>query len=227
MHDRLVHEGDVLSNSTRRAIQHSISPYLSLARKPWSISGNCLACWRLHGQETRKSEERGVTADLFRMSREDLSRWYRCWRRSGRGHQWRAHNLFFHFASWCSPLPPVPVPIFVLDLRHIPVHVHVHVSVVGRRRRRRLGPFGFDPGGRVGEVGACEAVFALALLGVVGARGGNLAEAFVLADALEAFELLGDGVDAGEGRRLGDLVWPEERLIHGDVWTVFGLSFSP
>ena len=39
----------------------------------------CSVIWRLRGQRTRtaKSEERGVSEDLIRMSREDLSRWYR------------------------------------------------------------------------------------------------------------------------------------------------------
>jgi len=62
-------------------------------------------------------------------------------------------------------------------------------------------------------------VLALALLrGVAtGARGRDLALAFILAIALLLLELLRDDVDLGEARRLVDLVWSEKRFVHSDV----------
>ena len=62
-------------------------------------------------------------------------------------------------------------------------------------------------------------VVALALLcGVAaGARGRDLALAFVLATALKLLELLRDGVDLDEVRHWADLVWSQERFVHSDV----------
>jgi hypothetical protein len=49
------------------------------------------------------------------------------------------------------------------------------------------------------------------------ARTSDLALTFVFAVALLLLELLCDGANLGEARRVANLVRPEKRFIHGDV----------
>ena len=110
-------------------------------------------------------------------------------------------------------------------LRKLLIHAHGDIgnrdNIIVTLCRRRLGLLSFELGAVWVRLGDARAVvWALALLrGVTAGTGSrDLALALVGAVALLLLELLCGGANAGEAWSLADLVRPEKRFIHGDIW---------